>query len=148
MASSLLMPAIAMIAGTTLLSLQIYIMTRINHGATRSPRRSRKLSDNGARGSIRYSVGAAPSRILSGDDSYDRSIQAAGRLVDSGGMRRLPRDHARYLDGVRHAGTGPRPGAYVRALPGVASPDRQELGGVTPPSRQVASILPSTAPVL
>ena len=78
MAKSLLMPAIAMIVGTALLSLQIYIMTRINHGATRNRRRRvRKHSGAGSGGSIRYSTGAASSRILSGDDSRDRSIRAA-----------------------------------------------------------------------
>lgn len=145
MASSLLMPAIAMIVGTTLLSLQIYIMIRINHGATRKRRQVRKSSGSGARGSIRYSAGAAPSRILSGDDSCDRSIRTARRLVDSGGVRRVPRDHSRHLDGVRGSGAGPLPGADVRSIAGMATPDGQDLGGVAPPSRQVASILPSTA---
>lgn len=149
MASSLLMPAIAMIVGTALLSLQIYIMIRINHGATQTRRRQvRKPSGSGPRGSIRYSVGAAPSRILSGDDSGDRSIRAARRLVDSGGVRRLPRDRARHLDGVRDPGAGARPGADVRPVPCLAAQDGQDLGAIAPSSRQVASILPPTASVL
>lgn len=149
MNGSLLVPAIAMVVGTTLLSLQIWIMIRINHGATRTSRRhTRKSSRYGLRGSIRYSAGAAPSRTLSGDDSRDRSILAARRLVDSDGVRRIPRNHAGHLDGVRVPGAGASTRADVRSLPGVEAADDHELGGVTSPSRQVASNLPLAAPVL
>lgn len=149
MANSLLMPAIAMIVGTTLLSLQIYIMIRINHGASRNRQQQvRRPSGSGARGSIRYSAGAAPSRILTRNDTDDEPARAAQRLVDSGGMRRLSRNRAGHLGGLRGPRAGSRSGADVRSIAGLAAPDGQELGGVTPPPRQVASILPSAASVL
>jgi hypothetical protein len=146
---SLLMSAIAMAVGTSLLSLQIWVMTRINHGVSRPRRRrSRRVNRYELRPDNRYSIGAANSRILYSDDSHDRSSLTAHRLVDGNGVRRVPRDHARHLDGVRLPGAGSSARANVRSLPCVATEDDQSLGRVTPASRQVTSNLPRTAPVL
>jgi hypothetical protein len=134
-------PLVAAGLGAVVLPLWIWILTRINHGAVRRPRRNRRRAGVSSRldGRKDYSVDAAFCRTLNTDDTLGRPQRTAHRLVDRAGLRNLPRDHAQHLDGLRVAGSGTATRAHVRPLAGLASPDREGVGRVSPASRQLAS---------
>ncbi len=98
-----------------------------------------------------YSSRAAACRMLQGDAYHEVNLGTAHRLVDSRGLRALPRHHTKHLDCLRRQTAGAWPRPDVRPVPRLATGHRPELGHVpaTPgPLDRHLSPSETTAPVL
>jgi hypothetical protein len=134
-------PMMAAALVVVVLPLWVWVLSKINHGAGRRPRRDRSRNSARSRSSSRpqgYNADAARCRTLRSDDAADRSQPPAHRLVDRRGLRRIPRDRPEYLGGVRLSGSGTPAGTDVRTFAGMAARDRQGMGSRPTSPRPVA----------
>jgi hypothetical protein len=70
-------------------------------------------------------------------ESSRQEGRTAHRLVDGRGLRRVPRDHAEHLAGLRLAEAGAAAGANVRTVADVAAGHHQGMGGGSAAPSQV-----------